>query len=176
MFQSISGDWRDNTDARIRVVLVLYRIGAGLWRSNRFVRAVSFPYFAFYRITVEWLLGIELGVRVDVGRRLRIFHGFGLVIHPDARIGSDCVLRHCTTIGSKVDAGGAPTIGDGVDVGSNVVILGEIRVGDHAVIGAGSVVIHDVPANAVVAGNPARVLRIKGGLKDAADRVGGATG
>ena len=49
--------------------------------------------------------------------------------------------------------------GEGVDVGANAVIIGAVRIGDRAVIGAGSVVVKDVPPGAVVAGNPARVIR-----------------
>jgi acetyltransferase-like isoleucine patch superfamily enzyme len=51
-------------------------------------------------------------------------------------------------------------VGERVEVGANAVILGGIRLGDESIIGAGSVVLHDVPPRAVVAGNPARVLRI----------------
>jgi putative colanic acid biosynthesis acetyltransferase WcaB len=55
--------------------------------------------------------------------------------------------------------GPGPIIGNGVDVGANVVILGNVKIHSCATIGAGSVVVHDVPANAVVVGNPARVIR-----------------
>ena len=51
-----------------------------------------------------------------------------------------------------------PVLGDGVDVGANSVIIGAIKIGDRAVIGAGAVVVKDVPPGAVVAGNPARVI------------------
>jgi putative colanic acid biosynthesis acetyltransferase WcaB len=57
------------------------------------------------------------------------------------------------------DAGACPIIGDRVDIGANSVILGPIRIGSDAVIGAGSVVVKDVPAGATVVGNPARVIR-----------------
>ena len=76
-----------------------------------------------------------------------------------------CTLRQSTTIGNKTLADGSesgcPVLGDGVDVGANAVILGAIQIGEGAVIGAGSVVVKDVPAGAVMAGNPARVVREK---------------
>ncbi|MDX2016947.1 MAG: serine acetyltransferase [Planctomycetota bacterium] len=115
-----------------------------------------------YRVIAEWILGIELHWSLDVGPRLRIFHGYGLVVNPASRIGADCVLRHTTTLGLKETAdqepGGAPVLGDRVDVGPHVVILGPVRIGDGAVIGAGAVVTRDVAPGAVVAGNPAREL------------------
>jgi serine acetyltransferase len=52
-----------------------------------------------------------------------------------------------------------PVIGNNVTVGSNVVIIGDITIGDHVLIGAGSVVIKDVPSNCVIAGNPAKIIR-----------------
>jgi acetyltransferase-like isoleucine patch superfamily enzyme len=62
-------------------------------------------------------------------------------------------------LGSKNDGGGAPTLENGVDVGANVVIIGAITIGAKAIIGAGSVVTKDVPPGAVVAGNPAKIIR-----------------
>jgi putative colanic acid biosynthesis acetyltransferase WcaB len=84
-------------------------------------------------------------------------------VHEGAVLGTGCTLRQSTTIGAKQLADGtqsaSPVLGEGVDVGANAVILGAVRVGDHAVIGAGAVVVKDVPAGAVVAGNPARIIR-----------------
>jgi serine acetyltransferase len=81
------------------------------------------------------------------------------VIHPGARIGASCLLRQGVTIGDRLPRQGLPVLGNNVNVGANALILGPVRVGDGAVIGAGSVVIHDVAPGCVVAGNPARILR-----------------
>jgi putative colanic acid biosynthesis acetyltransferase WcaB len=109
------------------------------------------------------VLGIELPWKLKVGKNLRLFHGQALVVNDHAVIGSGCILRHSTTIGVLITSlsfdGDAPVIGNNVDIGSNVVILGKINIGDGAVIGAGSVVVKDVPAGAIVVGNPARVIR-----------------
>jgi serine acetyltransferase len=103
---------------------------------------------------------MELRAGLHVGEGFRIFHGYCLVIHPGTKIGSHVTLRHCVTLGNK-GSGGAPTIQDNVEVGANAVIIGKITIGEGAVIGAGSVVTKDILPHAVVAGNPARVLRIK---------------
>jgi putative colanic acid biosynthesis acetyltransferase WcaB len=130
--------------------------------TNRILWIVGLPILILYRILVEWTLCVELPAKTDIGAGLKLYHGQALVVNDHARIGSDCTLRHCTTIGSKVLASGeegpSPALGDRVDVGSNVVILGGISIGDDVTIGAGSVVIRDVADGAVVAGNPARVL------------------
>ena len=124
---------------------------------------LTIPYLIWYELTVIWSLGIELRYRTKIGPGLAVFHGMALVVHEGAIIGSGCTLRQSTTIGAKQLADGTqsacPVLGDGVDVGANVVIIGPVKIGHRAVIGAGSVVVKDVPEGAVVAGNPARVIR-----------------
>jgi putative colanic acid biosynthesis acetyltransferase WcaB len=121
------------------------------------------PFLAFYKFFVDWLLGVEIRLGTRIGPRLQLWHPRAIVIHESAVIGADCILRQSTTIGNKTNADGspgtAPVIGDRVDVGANAVILGDIAVGTDARIGAGSVVVKDVPAGATAVGNPARILR-----------------
>lgn len=136
----------------------MFRLSQWLYRKGRLVRAVSSPYFVLYRVLVFWILHMELDWRLSVGERLRIFHGYCLVIHPATRIGKDVTLRHGVTLGNKQPGGGAPEIGDGVEVGANAIIIGPVKVGDGATIGAGAVVTKDVPPRTVVAGNPAKPI------------------
>lgn len=99
-----------------------------------------------------------------IGRRFVCgYWGLGVVIHKDAVIGDDCVIAQNVTIGRNPGDQRVPVLGDRVYVGAGAVIVGEITVGDDAVVGANSVVLHDVPARAVVAGAPARVIRIQEG-------------
>ncbi|HZJ15858.1 MAG TPA: serine acetyltransferase [Chthoniobacteraceae bacterium] len=162
---SLFQDWANNfANPKGRLVMALFRIAFALRNGPKPLMILAIPYGVLYRIFVEWMLGIELPWKTRVGPGLRIEHGQCLVINDQTVFGRNCMVRNATTIGNKQlrdgTYSGAPVIGDFVDIGANVVILGEIQIGDHAVIGAGSVVVKDVPAHAVVVGNPARVVRM----------------
>lgn len=162
--ETLKADWSANRrNPKGRLVLLLFRVAHACSRLPAPIRHLTYPYVAFYRILVEWLLGIEIPWKTKIGPGLSLYHGVALVINDSAQIGQNCVLRHSTTIGVKRTSvehlGEAPRIGNNVDIGVHVVILGAVYVGDNAVIGAGSVVVKDVPAHAFVAGNPAQVIR-----------------
>lgn len=159
MSQGILQDWSVNRgNIRSQLMLSSFRFAQKLHRLPRWIRWIGLPYLAIYQLLMYWELGIELNYKARIGPRLRLYHGYALVIHDHAVIGSDCTLRHATTIGMRKGPDDCPVIGDGVDIGSNSVVIGAIKVGDGAMIGAGSVVVHDVPAGATVAGNPAKPL------------------
>ena len=143
--------------------MVLFRLAAMCRRLPSPLWWLTIPYLAWYELTIVWSLGIELRYRTKVGPGLALFHGMALVVHESATIGANCTLRQSTTIGGKRLADGTqsacPELGDCVDVGANVVILGPVKIGTGAVIGAGSLVVKDVPPGAVVAGNPAQIIR-----------------
>jgi serine acetyltransferase len=128
------------------------------WCRRRLGRVGSAPVVVLYRLLVDWGMGIELPPTLEAGPGLGVWHGSGLVVHAQARLGSGVVLRHNTTVGTRSDDGPAPVLGDRVEIGTGAVVLGGIHIGDGAVVGANSVVLHDVPAGAIVAGNPARIL------------------
>jgi serine O-acetyltransferase len=111
---------------------------------------------------VYLLFNCSIPVSAEIGPGCRCGHrGMSVVIHPEARIGKGCLIRPQVVIGGG--RGGqdsvAPIIGDGVELGVGAKVLGGVRVGDGAVIGANAVVLDDVPAYAVAAGVPARVVR-----------------
>lgn len=99
--------------------------------------------------------GADIPLNSAIGGGLLIPHPNGIVIHPGAHIGPNCLLFQQVTIG---DADGVPTIGGHVDIGAGARILGPIHVGDHARIGANAVVLTDVPAGATMVGIPARIV------------------
>lgn len=151
-----------------RLVLTLFRLAhavASRKESAYVLWLLGVPYLVMYRVIVEWFLGVEIPPHTRLGPGITLFHGQGLVINDHTVIGRNCVLRHNTTIGCVMNPdrsqGPSPVIGDEVEIGANVVILGGITIGNRAVIGAGSVVVKDVPYCAVVVGNPARVIKVR---------------
>jgi serine O-acetyltransferase len=107
--------------------------------------------------------GIEIHPGAQIGRRCFIDHGAGVVIGETTEIGEDVLLYQGVTLGGTGKERGKrhPTIGDGVVIGAGAKILGNITIGAHTKVGAGSVVIHSVPANSTVVGVPGRVTRAR---------------
>jgi serine O-acetyltransferase len=99
--------------------------------------------------------GADIPLNCQIGGGLLLPHPNGVVIHPDAIVGPNCLIFQQVTLGTLA-SGGAPVIGGHVDIGAGAKILGQIVIGDHARIGANAVVLTDVPATAVAVGVPAR--------------------
>lgn len=116
------------------------------------------------RKLVEVLTGICVYPECRIGGGLYFGHFGPTIVHPDAVLGENCNLSQGVTIGGMQvgEYRGAPTIGNRVYVAPNAIIIGKVRVGDDVVVGAGAVVVRSVPDRAVVVGNPARVVSLKG--------------
>jgi serine O-acetyltransferase len=108
--------------------------------------------------------GVEIHPAARIGRGLFIDHGSGVVIGETAEVGDDVTMYQGVTLGGTGFARGKrhPTVGDEVMIGSGAKLLGPIEVGNRCKIGANSVVIHDVPANSTVVGNPGHPVRVDG--------------
>jgi serine O-acetyltransferase len=110
------------------------------------------------------LTGIEIHPAADIGEGLFIDHGMGVVIGETAEVGDNVTMYQGVTLGGTGFATGKrhPTVQDNVTIGSGSKLLGPITIGHGAKIGANAVVIHDVPANATVVGNPGHPVRVEG--------------
>ncbi|HZR27423.1 MAG TPA: serine O-acetyltransferase [Terriglobales bacterium] len=106
------------------------------------------------------LTGIDIHPAAQIGRRVFIDHGMGIVIGETTVIGNDVTLYQGVTLGGTGKEKGKrhPTIGDGVVIGAGAKVLGNIHVGDNSRIGAGSVVLRDVPENSTVVGVPGHTI------------------
>lgn len=108
--------------------------------------------------------GIEIHPAAVLGKRLFIDHGSGVVIGETAVVGDDVTIYQGVTLGGTGFQIGKrhPTVGDNVTIGSGAKLLGPITVGSSAKIGAGTIVITDVPDGTTVVGNPGHPVRVEG--------------
>lgn len=155
--RNYDGRWRD---LGLWPILV-HRFGN--WRMGIRPRLLRIPFSIAYNLMytfVEMTTGVSLPYTVPVGRRVRIWHQGGTILHARS-IGDGTQIRQNTTMGiaSMHRVGDIPTIGARVDIGCGACILGNIHIGDDARIGANAVVLADVPAGATAVGVPARIVR-----------------
>jgi serine acetyltransferase len=159
--EDIFQDWAANRGAgKSRLIMMLFRQAARWHRGPS--RPWHKPLTAAYTLLVNWILGVELPPATQVGPALCLLHPQAIVINPEARIGGGCTIRASSVLGNIVKADGtitgSPTLRDAVDLGVGVIIIGAVEIGAGARIGAGAVVVDDVPAGAVAVGNPARLV------------------
>lgn len=115
--------------------------------------------------------GIEIHPAARIGDSLFVDHGSGVVIGETARVGDNVTIYQGVTLGGTGFATGKrhPTVEDNVTIGAGAQLLGPISVGHGAKIGANAVVIHDVPPNATVVGNPGHTVRVEGRRSEGPD-------
>ncbi|PYX69677.1 MAG: serine O-acetyltransferase [Acidobacteria bacterium] len=131
-----------------------YRMNHWLWNHGLFLLA------RWLSEVARWLTGIEIHPGARIGRRLFIDHGMGVVIGETSVIGDDVTLYQGVTLGGTGKEHGKrhPTLEDNVVVGGGAKILGNIIVGKNCRIGAGSVVLRNVPENSTVVGVPGHIV------------------
>src|SRR5579863_2156086 len=131
-----------------------YRINHWLWNHRFFLLARWLSQVA------RFLTGIEIHPGAQIGRRLFIDHGLGVVIGETAIVGDDVTLYQGVTLGGTGKEHGKrhPTIEDEVVIGGGAKVLGNITVGRNCRIGAGSVVLRSVPENSTVVGVPGHIV------------------
>ena len=119
---------------------------------SRMIRPIVVFQYRFWSA----ISGADIPLNSKIGGGLLMPHPNGIVIHPDAQIGPNCLIFQQVTIGIGSKPG-LPIIEGGVDIGAGAKILGGIHISAHARIGANAVVVNDIPANKTAVGIPAVV-------------------
>lgn len=138
--------------------LCAYRYAHLFWQKGMKSLALYIAYRAKEKT------GIDIHPAATIGNGIFIDHGVGLVIGETAEIGDNCVLYQGVTLGGTGKETGKrhPTLEEGVMVSAGAKVLGPVRIGEHSKIGAGSVVLKDVPPYSTVVGVPGRVVKQDG--------------
>ena len=142
--------------------VLFHRVSHWLWRHRlRFLARLNSQLGRHFT-------GIEIHPGAQIGRRLVIDHGMGIVIGETTQIGDDCLIYHGVTLGGTGKDTGKrhPTIGNNVLIACGAKVLGPFEVGDNARIAANAVVLSPVPPSATAVGVPARVVRVAGEKTD----------
>jgi serine O-acetyltransferase len=132
----------------------IQRISHALWRARLLLLARLVSQVA------RFFTGVDIHPGAELGRRLFIDHATGVVIGETAIVGSDVTMYQGVTLGGTGKGHGKrhPTVCDRVFIGNNANLLGNITVGENSRVGAGSVVLSDVPPNSTVVGVPAHIV------------------
>lgn len=139
---------------------VIIRLGNQLYYGPKWMKLIFFPlYLLFLWVPFRVITGIEIYPRTRIGPGLCLKHWGGIIINYASEIGSDVTIFNDVTLGADFDSPHAPRIGNRVIIGVGAKLIGDITIGDDAIIGAGSIVVKDVPPKVIVAGNPARIIR-----------------
>jgi serine O-acetyltransferase len=104
--------------------------------------------------------GADIPLNSNLGGGLMIPHPNGIVIHPSAKVGPNCLIFQQVTLGTR-EGEGVPVIGAHVDIGAGAKILGDVKIGNCVSVGANSVVIEDLPDGVAAVGIPAKIVTLK---------------
>ncbi len=138
--------------------VINHRIAHKLYKKNKYFLARLVSQFS------RFITGIEIHPGATIGNNFFIDHGMGIVIGETAEIGDNVMLYHGVTLGGtgKDKNKRHPTVEDNVMIGAGTIVLGPVTIGKNSKIGAGSVVIQDIPENVTAVGSPVMVVRKDG--------------
>ncbi len=134
--------------------ILMHRLAHYLWVRERYLAARLLSHVN------RFITGIEIHPGARIGRRFFIDHGMGVVIGETSEIGSDVTIYHGVTLGGTTwrKEKRHPTVKDRVVIGAGAKVLGPVVIGENSRVGAGSVVIKDVPPNSTVVGVPGKAM------------------
>jgi len=142
-------------------VVFWFRVSSYLQSSESIFSKLLYPVSHVISKHYQLQTGIQLSAGTEIGGGLVFPHYSNIVINRFAKIGKNCAIYQGVTVGSEIRPGkknGAPVIGNKCILFTGAKIIGNISVGDNVIIGAGAVVINNIPDNSIVAGVPAKVV------------------
>ena len=174
MFRNLKEDikviFEQDPAARSYIEVILTYSGLHAIWSHRLAHALHKRKFYFLARVVSqvsrFFTGIEIHPGAIIGKRLFIDHGMGVVIGETCEIGDNVTIYQGVTLGGTGKEKGKrhPTVKDNALIATGAKVLGSITIGENAKVGAGSVVLHDVPSHSTVVGIPGRIA-VQNGVK-----------
>jgi len=155
----------------------VYRFGNKIYckKLNPVIKKILMRlYHVLDVIIIGFCFNSYIPVQCTIGKRLKLPHPYGVIIHNEAIIGDNVVILHQVTIGGAwgpyesikpIVGSRAPIIGNNVVIGAGAKIVGAVTIGEHSYIGSNSVVTKDIPPYSVVVGIPAKVIKDISDLK-----------
>ncbi|TKI05770.1 serine acetyltransferase [Martelella alba] len=170
-FNAIRLESKKNDSLRLIILLIFFRLTYYVRykrKNNKLLFIAFFPFylllFIIFRLYSTCICACDLYPGTQIGIGLVMYHGFAVVIHPEVKIGENCIIRQGVTIGNKVKKDGSisrcPNIGNNVEFGANSIVIGEVKIGDNCKIGAGVVVTRNIQTGSIVI--PAKMINING--------------
>lgn len=130
-----------------------YRLNHWLWKHHVPLLPKLIYYLQYFLFNSAVPASCSIGKGTKFG-----YYGMAVVVHARAKVGKNCLIGTCVTIGGKSGWYEVPEIGDNVQIASGAKVLGPVKIGNNVYIGANAVVTKDVPDNCVVAGVPAKII------------------
>lgn len=156
---------KDLTRARVSYIKAIFNTPVRAvisYRLNNWLYRKSFTKLSYIFHNIDRRkYAVDIYPESDVGEGLVIAHVGGIVVGAGVKIGNNCTLQSCVTIGQKNERSGVPKIGNNVYIGTGAKILGGVEVGSNCIIGANTVVLSSIPDNCTVVGIPGKIIKIK---------------
>ena len=136
------------------MLMPFYRFSNWLYRH----RVPMLPQFIWKLNYLLFNCSVPASCTIGEGTKFG-YGGMAVILHARTKIGKNCIIGSCVTIGGKSGWYEVPVIGDNVEIHSGAKIIGPVRIGNNVIIGANAVVTKDIPDNCVVAGIPAKIIK-----------------
>ena len=160
--ETITLDLYARKKLKINLLTICYDLSYELLRNSYFRTLFYFRTNGFFSKVLRFFYpknsSFIIDINIKIGGGLVLAHPYCTILNAES-IGKNAYVNHLVTIGEKNNQ--RPSIGNNVELHANCIVIGGITIGNNVIIGAGAVVVKDVPDNAIVVGNPAQIINIK---------------